>query len=669
MKANSVPLFCLLIVVAVVLGLPDAWAGMVESFEDVAIGQMPPAGWKKWEEAGGRGWSNSWAGRQPMPGWMSGTNSVPPDPDAGSRLAYVTYTHGGSKTNDLWLISPKMRGVVATSTVSFWYRSSFSNFADNIYLMISTNDGAYRKSDFTIQAAHVSFPRGYPAPAGPGKWDFPEWTNIIANVGAMVPAGTDIYLGFQEHHYNNWYDVRANEMDVIRCDMWGVPELYLYGAWMDGPNAVVDYNIAYDGSSAAESGLCWGPNEPPVVGDNTIDLGEGHHAAVISNLPPDGIQYFRAYVKSSDGVFYSSNTLSIYPGDTMGDGYLFESFEDIEIGEMPPAGWKKWEEAGGRGWSNSWAGRQPMPGWMSGTNSVPPAEGAGSKLAYVTYTHGGSKTNDLWLISPQIRNISTNYTLDFWYRSSFSNFADNIYVWVSTKSNAYRKSDFSIQAAHVSFPRGYPAPAGPGKWDFPEWTNIIVDIGGLVPEGSDVHVGFQEFHYNNWYDVRANEMDCIRMGTKSRSGLQFDGSDDLVCLPLTNAPTEYTIETWVKPLTSGARNLVVRSATNPLTAYSQQLRINASGQFEHYIYDGAEKTVIGTTVVQTGEWYHVAGSCKDSGTIRLIVNGTEEGTPLAVGTMLLTGMTNVFLGCATTHGDYPAFDGVLDEVRFWLPFG
>jgi len=79
-----------------------ASAQVLESFEDVGIGYMPPVGWLKWQEAGGRGWSNSWAGRMPMPGWMSGTNTTPPDPDGGSRMAYVTYTHGGAKTNDLY---------------------------------------------------------------------------------------------------------------------------------------------------------------------------------------------------------------------------------------------------------------------------------------------------------------------------------------------------------------------------------------------------------------------------------------------------------------------------------------------------------------------------------------------------------------------------------------
>ncbi|MDD2236072.1 MAG: choice-of-anchor J domain-containing protein, partial [Kiritimatiellae bacterium] len=644
-------------------------AEFLESFEEVEIGRMPPGGWLKWEEAGGRGWSNSWAGRSPMPGWMSGTNTVPPDPAGGSRMAYVTYTHGGAKTNDLWLITPVLKGIVATSTVSFWYRSSFSNFADNIYVWISTNPAAYRKSNFSIQAHHSYFPRGFPVNEGGGlKYEFPEWSNIVINIGALVPAGTDIKLGFQEFHGNNWYDVRANEMDVIRTDLWGLPVCSISNAYVNGPYPVINYTITFDGSEtrgSTESGLCWGPNDPPTVGDYNHLTNEGNHHLTITNINFCNVQYFRSYVKNIHGTFYSTNTLTVYPASSCGEGYLFESFEDVPIGEMPPSGWKKWEEAGGRGWSNSWAGRYPMPGWMSGTNTTPPCEGAGSKTAYVTYTHGGAKTNDLWLISPPLRNVSTNLTLDFWYRPSFSNFADSIAVWISTKSNAYRKSDFSTRAFYAYYPRGYVPGATGTKKDFGCWTNYIVDIGSHVPEGSDIHVAFQEYHNNNWYDVRANEMDCITVGTLPRQGLKFDGTDDRVLLPLTNAPTSYTLEAWVKPDVIGAQTLIVRSGPNPLTGFIQHLRMNGSGNFEHYTYDGVEKLVTGTTVAQVGKWYHVAGSCADNGNIRLIVNGKEEGTALAIGTQLLSTMTNVYLGVSSDAGNYPFYSGELDEIRFW----
>jgi len=644
----------------------SAYGQVMESFEDVAIGQMPPTGWLKWQEAGGRGWSNSWAGRRPMPGWMSGTNTVPPDPDAGSRMAYVTYTDGGAKTNDLWLITPELRGVVVTSSVSFWYRSCYSNFADNLYVMISTNPAAYRKSDFTIEAAHLYFPRGYPPATGPGKFDYPEWTNVVVNIGALVPAGAVIRVAFREFHGNNWYDVRANELDVIKSDLWSAPIPSIRAVRMRDPTTVeVDYTI-FAGYPAGTCRINWGPsaNHDVPYGHHSIEVSPGTGTCVISNVQASANLYIQASVKHTKGMYYSDEERVVYAGDADGEGYLFESFEDVPIGQMPPAGWLKWQEAGGRGWSNSWAGRRPMPGWMSGTNTVPPAEGAGSRMAYVTYTDGGAKTNDLWLISPPLKDIPPDYDVSFWYRSCFSNFADNLYLMVSTDENAYRKSDFTIEAAHLYFPRGYPGPLGQPKKDYPEWTNVVTDIGALVQEGAEIRIAFREYHNNNWYDVRANELDVISAGRRPRAALYFDGVDDQIVLPLTNTPAEYTIEAWVNPQATGAQNLIVRSHTNPLTAFSQQLRINSAGQFEHYINDGIAKTVTGSTTVQAGKWYHVAGTAKNGGTLNLIVNGQEEGPPVSIGTMLLTGMTNVFLGVGMP-GSYANYNGLLDEVRFW----
>ncbi|NLG33791.1 MAG: LamG domain-containing protein [Lentisphaerae bacterium] len=343
---------------------------------------------------------------------------------------------------------------------------------------------------------------------------------------------------------------------------------------------------------------------------------------------------------------------------------MVESFETTAIGEMPPAGWIKWQEAGGRGWSNTWVGRQPMPGWMNGTNEAPPDPDAGRRMAYVTYTHGGAKTNDLWLISPTIRNVPSSCPVSFWYRSSFSNFADSIRVQVTENTNATRKSDFAITAFQQDFPRNWPNDcAPPEKCDFPPWTNIVVDIGALVTPGSDIRLGFQEYCNNNWYDVRANELDVVRVGARVRGALHFDGVDDAVRLPLTNRPTAYTIEAWVKPEASGAMSLLAATDGDPLATYSHQLRLTAGGVFEHYLWDGSGKTVTGTTAAQTGRWYHVCGTAQNGGAMRLFVNGTEEGTAAAVGVMS-TARTNVVLGGAT-GGGFGAFAGGIDEVRTW----
>ncbi|MFH0907421.1 MAG: MBG domain-containing protein [bacterium] len=635
---------------------------VLESFENVPIGRMPPVGWLKWEEAGGRGWSNSYAGRMPLPGWMSGTNTVPPDPDGGSKMAYVTYTHGGAKTNDLWLITPTLKGLVATSAVSFWYRSSFSNFADNLYVMISTNPAAYRKSDFTIEAEHLSFPRGYPGPAGLPNKDYPEWTNVIVDIGSLVPTGMDIRIGFREYHNNNWYDVRANEMDVVRSDLWSAPVVSTLAVRATSPTIVeVDY-YAFPGYPTGNVGICWGPGQPPVLGqDNYVYGAAGTNTIVLTNAT-DQATHFRVFADHSRGIYYG-NDLVVHAGDSDGEGFLFESFENVPIGRMPPPNWLKWEEAGGRGWSNSYAGRMPIPGWMSGTNTVPPDPDGGSKMAYVTYTHGGAKTNDLWLITPTIRNVPSNCPLSFWYRSSFSNFADNLYVMISTNPNAYRKSDFTIEAEHLTFPRGYPGPAGLPNRDYPEWTNVSVNIGSLVPAGTDIRVGFREYHNNNWYDVRANEMDVVRIGRRVRNALAFDGSDDYVVLPLSNSPTAYTIEAWVKPKTAGPMSAFLRTDGNPLVNYSHQLRITGAGNFEHFLWDGTNKTVTGTTVMQTGRWYHIAGTARNGGVMRLFVNGREEGAATSIGTMSTTGREYQVGG--GSGGGFNNFDGSIDEVRIW----
>ncbi len=626
---------------------------------------MTLPGWETWEPRGGRGWAGSWAGRQPMPGWMSGTNEVPPAEGAGTKMAYVTYTHGGSKTNDNWLVTPTFLGSTANTELSFWYRSCFSNFADRLYVMISTNEVADDPEDFTIQADYRSFPRAYPS-----NGNFPPWTNIVVDVGALVPAGAPFRVAFREYYNNNWYDVRANELDVIRItDVYAEPTVSISDVRMSDPTTVeVDYEL-FVGYPTGTAYLCWGPAPDPLYlgGWNSVEVSQPAGTGVISNFPSTETLWVRACVRHQEGDFYSKS-YPVYAGDADGEGYLFESFEtlgpNVKMGtqlypEMPPAGWEKWQAAGGRGWAASWAGRQPFPGWMSGANSVPPTEGAGNQMAYATYTMGGSKTNDLWLVSPKLEDISSDYELSFWYRSSYTNFADHLYLMISTDPEADSPDDFTIQGWHRSFPRGDMAN------DFAEpWQKVTVDVGSMVPEGSDIRVAFREYYNNNWYDVRAIELDVISGGSRPHAALRFDGVDDRVRLPLTNAPTEYTIETWVKPLASGAQNLIVRSHDNPLIAYSQQLRINSAGQFEHYVYDGAEKIAAGSTVVLTGRWYHVAGTAKNDGTLRLIVNGQEEGTPLAINTMFLNTLTNVWLGAATGHG-MAYLNGELDEVRFW----
>ena len=62
---------------------------------------------------------------------------------------------------------------------------------------------------------------------------------------------------------------------------------------------------------------------------------------------------------------------------------------------------------------------------------------------------------------------------------------------------------------------------------------------------------------------------------------------------------KYTIEAWVRPSKVGPMNIVCRSDESyPMATWSHQLRINAEGQFEHYVEADEKYTVSHTATVE-----------------------------------------------------------------------
>ena len=89
-------------------------------------------------------------------------------------------------------------------------------------------------------------------------------------------------------------------------------------------------------------------------------------------------------------------------------------------------------------------------------------------------------------------------------------------------------------------------------------------------------------------------------------------------------------------------------------------------RFEAYLWDGAEKTVTGTTIVQPGVWYHVVATAQNGGLEHLYVNGVEEGTPVLIGVQY-AGCDRWRAGCAvsTGAGAGAALNGELAELGIW----
>ncbi|MDI6450222.1 LamG-like jellyroll fold domain-containing protein [Anaerobaca lacustris] len=150
-----------------------------------------------------------------------------------------------------------------------------------------------------------------------------------------------------------------------------------------------------------------------------------------------------------------------------------------------------------------------------------------------------------------------------------------------------------------------------------------------------------------------------------RQAISFDGVDDYVDIPSPANPSVYTIAAWVRPARTSAAAVITRTdASGPTTSWSHQLRINAVGQFHHYLWVGAERHVSGTTVIVPDTWYHVIIMAENNGPMRIFVNGIEEGTSISTaGTLWATG-TRIFVGSNSGHS-MGWFQGLVDDLRIY----
>lgn len=149
------------------------------------------------------------------------------------------------------------------------------------------------------------------------------------------------------------------------------------------------------------------------------------------------------------------------------------------------------------------------------------------------------------------------------------------------------------------------------------------------------------------------------------AGINFDGTDDYYTVTDATHPTECSAAAWVCIDTLRAQTLVYRSdgGALPSGAFSHAIKITNAWVFNAYIYDGATKVVIGTTSLSADTWYHVAFTAKNSGNMRLYVNGVEEGSAAAIGTMWAGGTRYIVAGANASTANY--FDGKIEGLCWW----
>ena len=150
--------------------------------------------------------------------------------------------------------------------------------------------------------------------------------------------------------------------------------------------------------------------------------------------------------------------------------------------------------------------------------------------------------------------------------------------------------------------------------------------------------------------------------------IELDGVDDLVVIHEPFDTAAYTYSVWVKPAAIRAQSLVLRTSVSPFLFASHQLRMTNDGRFTASTGTGNAATVVGNTVAETGQWYHLVVTAGENGELRLFVNGLLDGESAAVGTISrvadqwqLGGPSSEGLGAPIRAN----LAGVLDQFEVW----
>lgn len=151
---------------------------------------------------------------------------------------------------------------------------------------------------------------------------------------------------------------------------------------------------------------------------------------------------------------------------------------------------------------------------------------------------------------------------------------------------------------------------------------------------------------------------------KHPSGVSEGSSSDYVSIPHQSAfnSDTLTVAGWVNLSTKKEGGIIHRWAAS--NAWVLDINDDGTGEMRGrwVINDGSTQLIEGSTLFNTGEWYHVAGTWND-GTLRIYTNGTEENSASGFGTIQKPSQELVAGMNAGTTADIT--DGRLADLRVY----
>lgn len=159
----------------------------------------------------------------------------------------------------------------------------------------------------------------------------------------------------------------------------------------------------------------------------------------------------------------------------------------------------------------------------------------------------------------------------------------------------------------------------------------------------------------------------------SGNALNLDGSDDYVRLPEDpeyefGSSNDFTLELWVKTSswTSDAPILSSKDWSSKTSAgFTLHGKNDGSGKWAFHIADGTDQVNLDGSVINDGNWHHLAVSVDRDGNAITYQNGVEVSTGSLASIGDIDSNLPICLGQDGNESYGTVFTGQFDEVRIW----
>lgn len=148
----------------------------------------------------------------------------------------------------------------------------------------------------------------------------------------------------------------------------------------------------------------------------------------------------------------------------------------------------------------------------------------------------------------------------------------------------------------------------------------------------------------------------------------FDGTGDYITTPdhadFTLGSGEWTVDFWFNRAGGDGTNRVMCGQSDSAGTDSTRpvdIRLTTANVVQAAVYDSAQKTIVGTTAFTATGWHHVA-VVRTVNTVKLFVDGTQEGSDTAV-SGALADSANAFSVGRLGERDAIYWNGSIDEFR------